>query len=502
MMNYIQIGNINLQYDESITDIERILRIIKLNRFLFEDYMGKTISLVKENLSDNNIVYVTNFDEFFDNLLKQLLNDTKFIFSLNQPELLPALYIQLLVKEESKNGETFIQVNDNITDDMLWFIIACKFFNCKNQFDELSNFLKKRNDKEHIFGWLKQTQRFNTYNYILELALNTLKEYDFYFYNNIDEIFSKMNEKNFDYAISSKNSSYKLQKISLEDLENIFFGYLDKIKAPKEWENIYIDLKNNDRIIFEECKDGKDKSEWFIDDDGIKKIKVTTDGTIKVFISFVHEFIHYISLQKNRPPFSLLEFPSIYYERAAAIYLIDIGFDKNIIKSVIENRNKNNFGVYYDLFGLLLDICRYNKKGNIIREEKIELLKNATEKTNECIENLINISLEEGNPIDDLQSLIIKDCDYGKKVDNECDYYIMQFIKKGVLVLDGYQYLTDSYLADSVLEKEDDDTILDKMVFITENLSNFNIKTISKYLGIEDTFIKKSKRKNLTNKKI
>ena len=80
MMNYIQIGNINLQYDESITDIERILRIIKLNRFLFEDYMGKTISLVKENLSDNNIVYVTNFDEFFDNLLKQLLNDTKFIF--------------------------------------------------------------------------------------------------------------------------------------------------------------------------------------------------------------------------------------------------------------------------------------------------------------------------------------------------------------------------------------------------------------------------------------
>ena len=57
--------------------------------------------------------------------------------------------------------------------------------------------------------------------------------------------------------------------------------------------------------------------------------------------------------------------------------------------------------------------------------------------------------------------------------------------------------MTDSYLADSVLEKEDDDTILDKMVFITENLSDFNIETISKYLGIEDAFTKKSKRKNL-----
>ena len=40
------------------------------------------------------------------------------------------------------------------------------------------------------------------------------------------------------------------------------------------------------------------------------------------------------------------------------------------------------------------------------------------------------------------------------------------------------------------------------MVFITENLSNFNIKTISKYLGIEDTFTKKSKRLTLTKKKI
>lgn len=498
-MNCIKMGYINLQYDESITDIERIKKIIKLNEFLFSDYKDKTISFVEQNTSDDNVVYVNNFDEFFDNLLKQLLNDTKFIFSLNQPELLPALYIQLLVEEETKNGETFIQLNDNITDDMLWFVLACKFFDCKTQFDELSNFLKYRNDKELIFEWLKQTQRFNTYNYLLEIASNYLKEYDFYFFDNLDEIFSKMNEKNFDYVISSKNSNYKLQKLSLEDFENIFFGSLDKIKAPKEWKEIYIDLKNNNRIIFEESKDGKDNSKCFIDNDGIRKIKVTTDGTVNDFISFVHEFIHYISLQKDMPPFSLLEFSSIYYERVAAIHLINIGFDENIIKSVIENRNKNNFGKYYDLFGILLDMCRYNKKGNIIREDKIELLKKATEATNECVENLINIFLEAGNPTDELQSLIIKDCDFGKKVDDECDYYIMEFIKNGLLVLDGYQYLTDSYLADSVLEKEDDDdTIFDKMVFITENLSDFNIETISKYLGIEDAFTKKSKRKNLT----
>ena len=58
--------------------------------------------------------------------------------------------------------------------------------------------------------------------------------------------------------------------------------------------------------------------------------------------------------------------------------------------------------------------------------------------------------------------------------------------------------MTDSYLADSVLEKEDDDTIKDKMIYITENLSNFNIETISKYLGIEDTFTKKPKSKKIS----
>ena len=245
-MNCIKMGDINLQYDESITDIERIKKIIKLNEFLFSDYKDKTISFVEQNDCDDNVVYVNNFDEFFDNLLKQLLNDTKFIFSLNQPELLPALYIQLLIKKESINDETFIQLDDNITDDMLWFVLACKFFDCKNQFDELSNFLKYRNDKELIFEWLKQTQRFNTYNYLLEITLNNLKEYDFYFFDNINEIFSKMNEKNFDYVLSSEASSYKLQKMSIESFENIFFGFLNKIKAPKEWKEIYIDFNQDD----------------------------------------------------------------------------------------------------------------------------------------------------------------------------------------------------------------------------------------------------------------
>lgn len=64
-MNCIKIGDIKLQYDESITDIERIKKIIKLNEFLFSDYKDKTISFVEQNTSDDNVVYVNNFDELF-----------------------------------------------------------------------------------------------------------------------------------------------------------------------------------------------------------------------------------------------------------------------------------------------------------------------------------------------------------------------------------------------------------------------------------------------------
>ena len=59
--------------------------------------------------------------------------------------------------------------------------------------------------------------------------------------------------------------------------------------------------------------------------------------------------------------------------------------------------------------------------------------------------------------------------------------------------MNGYQYLTDSYLANSILEKEEDDNNLNKMIFITEHLEDFNIEKIIHYFGIDNTFSSKPK---------
>ncbi len=504
-MAYMQVREIKLQYDEATIDIERIAEIIKLNQYLFTYYKdkGKIISLGTPILSEgDNIVYISDFDNFFDDLLKIYLGNKSIINSLNHPDLLIASYIQLLTNKATQNGDTPILFDNNISDDIVWFMVACKFFDYKTKFSDLSNFLKYRDDSDRIFNWLKESQRFKTYNYLLKVTSNVLREYDLSFLDNIDEILSKMDGENLAYALSlpqkTKRSEYDIPKMPLEDFEKIFFDFLNSIRAPYQWKNLYIKLKNETRILFEESIDGLNHSAVFRDADGILKIRVTTDGTIRCFVSFVHEFMHYVSLQGNVDalPFSLLEFPSIYYERIAANYLISIGFNENIIKRVIKDRNQNNLDIYSSISGILWDINIYNKKGIITRDDKIKPLKKTMEVIYKARSDLAKTLEKDGKPIEDLDSSIIpSDNKLGEIVDKECDGNISRFIKKGVLVLNGYQYLTDSYLADSVLEKQNDDTILDKMIFVTEHLEDFNIKKIINYLGIGNAFVPKSRNK-------
>ena len=114
-----------------------------------------------------------------------------------------------------------------------------------------------------------------------------LKEYDFSFYNNIDKIVSKMTEKNLDYIISKPKSSFPMETLSTSKLEGLFLGFLEEIKAPKEWKEIYTTLKAENRIIYEEEEGNINNSQVFVDEDGIRKIKVSNDGTINTFINLL-----------------------------------------------------------------------------------------------------------------------------------------------------------------------------------------------------------------------
>lgn len=481
----MNIEDIEIIYSEDQEqELTQIIPIIKSNYFLFADWKNQSWDFRDKTSKD--------FDLVFERRLKMLLENPEVQEVLEMPETLPSIYSQFLIKELQKQSDTAIQLNGNIPENMLWFILACKYYNVKTQFSELTDFMKYQTSKKELLDWLKETQRFETYNYLLQVASDLLKEYDLSFYNHIDDVIAKSTSKVLD-IVTSEKQLYQLENMSISEVEATFLGFLDQIKAPNEWKKAYYDLKSKNAIIYEEQIDKRNNSASFLDkDDGRRKIRVTNNNTVETFINLVHEFIHHhvaITSADKEIPFSLLEFPSIYYEKLAAIYLVSIGYDKNIIEAVMDSRNQNNVKLYESLIGIMLDISRYNNKGPITIEEKIEFIKKLDTEEKKATRALIDIFKEAGIDSTELENLVAQQINYEEEVKNDCDAMILGFAHEGLLILNGYQYLTDSWLAEKLIENSDSETP-EKMIYITNHLADFTIDSTLKYLDIQDALKK------------
>lgn len=467
--------------------------MIKLNDFLFADWKNQPWDFRDKTSKD--------FDLVFETRLQMLLDNPEVQKSLEMPEALPSIYFQFLIKELQDCNETNIQLNTNISENMLWFFLACKYYNPETQFTDLTEFMKHRMNKEELLGWLKETQRFETYNYLLQVASDWLKECDLSFYNHLGDVTLTSTSNVLNNTVSGEQL-YQLGGMSSSEAEVAFLDFLDKIHAPEEWKKTYYDLKSKNDIIYEEQIGEIDNSASFLDEaDGRRKIRVTNNNTVETFIRLVHEFMHHISNTSTDKeiPFSLREFPSLYYERVAAIYLISIGYDENIIKAVIDDRNQNNVKLYKSLIGIMVDITRYNNKGPITIEEKIEFIKKLDEEVKKETRTLIGDLKKEGIDTTELEYFVAQQINYEEEVKNECDARILEFARDGLLVLNGYQYLTDSCLADKLIEKSDSETP-EKMIYVTEHLADFTIDTVTQYLDITDALQKPNQNMQKCNK--
>ena len=90
------------------------------------------------------------------------------------------------------------------------------------------------------------------------------------------------------------------------------------------------------------------------------------------------------------------------------------------------------------------------------------------------------------------------DVDASKEVDKHCDLMIESFLREGLLLIRGYQYIFDTYLAEELLKQlNEDDTVVPKMINVTDNLSMFTLKDILSEFGIKNL----SPNSNLTREK-
>lgn len=195
-----------------------------------------------------------------------------------------------------------------------------------------------------------------------------------------------------------------------------------------------------------------------------------------------------MSSQKSIP-FSLLEFPSIYFEKIASIYLINRGYKEENVNVIANKRKQNNLDIYSSIFEIMLDIIRYNKNGQVSIEEKIESVKNIDESFQKAKNKIRELLKFAGVKDEELEYLKPQVINYEEVVKKQCDDNILRFAKDGMLILRGYQYLIANFLAKRLLEKSEID-IVSKMIYITENLADFTIDTLVESLGIEDVFDK------------
>ena len=502
-MNSIKIKGIEIRYDDN-QEINYIKNVIENNYNLFLSLLGesKVISLIPTN--NDEAIYISDFNETFYEVVNQTFNNEGNQTLLENPDLLPAFYIETLIRKNANNPISLVQPNPNVSDEMLYSLIAYVYFTKKGTFDDFVNYLKEKKETYKIINWLQTETRFDAYNYLLKTTTDYLIQNDFDFLQNISGITNMMLNQSLNNVLAQQpETEIELPTITIQEFDNLFNEFLVYINAPKSWKQTYDELKSSGRISFEKQVEDLDTSMCYRDDNDVLRILVSTDGTIKCFCSFVHEFMHYIPMQDSMTltQFSISEFPSIFFEKISAQFLRDKGFKQDVVDRVVRDRNKNNTEIYTGISSLFNDISAYINGGPISRDKKILFWENNFRAIQETREKLAKLMEENGEQVD-ISFLEAFKIDIPKEIDKECDSLIDSFIQNGLLVINGYQYLLDTYLAEEVLKKSSDDTsIITRMINVTDNLGNMNLKDVLTEFDIQD-IMGKSKKVDVKLKKI
>ena len=480
-MQKIQVLNgLSISYNEGLEQekLDKVVNFIKKYTFIFNEY---------ENNNHDETIDINEFNSFIEDFVKQIVQDENTKKIVESKDFLPTFYLTYLILKNGMAGNTIIQIPNNVTIELVLFFLSIKYYNY--DISKISATLLSDNSYEYdqIRKEIKSTQRINTYNYCLSCVATFLEEYDETMLDNLSDIINKIisNATSYFNAAISDSKLNGLKQLTNEEFDKLFIDFLDYINAPKKWCEFYNYLKANNLIEFEYDNENENGECYFDEKENKWKIKLISNGTIMTFVTFVHEFIHYVSLSQNPDiNFSLLEFPSIYYENIAAKFLKDSGYEEGIVDEILNWRNANNYELYAAQIIQFIEVLEYKKNGTFSIEKRIELNRNLIEGLNQYKINMVNLLKNEG--LNDIpQSLFnLETRDPVEIAYQDVDEKINEFIKSGVLILNGYQYLVGSLLSSYILEKNNKENANDDMVFVTEHLQDYSITSIMQLFSI------------------
>ena len=343
------------------------------------EFSNRLTELFKRMFTENFKIEINvkQFDEMVELVIKKFLSYDEIQDILRDEKFPMIRYIDYIVSELPEDTNIIFDM-ERTPKIINYILLAAKYY--ENDASKITKFLKENNkeEKEKILNWLKDNARYDLYNYLMQSFINNLEKYDLVMLDNLEDIVSTIHSAAFEsfcVHASLEQKPMQLDKLNEKLFEKLLSGFFEYINAPEEWMNEYKYLKENKFISFK-YNENEENGSCYMDPEDMKlKIEVESDGTIKTFISFIHEFMHYISLKNGIAQFSLLELPSIYYETLATDYLISLGYDEDIMNYIMLRRKKNNFGIYRSILPILLDLEEYKNNGLITRKKVIESIK-------------------------------------------------------------------------------------------------------------------------------
>lgn len=332
--------------------------------------------------------------------------------------------------------------------------------------------------------WLYNNYRWDTRNYLIEQAYNVLQALDSKFLKLLPNMIDDYSNKAVQMLISNNvDKRIDLPEISHDELDKLFCDFLDYIKAPQEWMDTYRELKQNGKMV---VNMSIAESACVSDADGVPLyLVIKDDGTINTFYTLIHEFIHYVS-NSCIAPFSISEFPSIFFERLATNFLREGGYSNDAVGAVIRMRNENNFLIFASYHPLYAAIRGYIDSGCSLtsREDLIKPFQENYEAARRAMEKQRGLN-------GDNSTLSIPSYEYiTYLVDSDCDYIIGLLQGDSLsLSIKGFKYILGTYLAEDVLEKSNSNPeVLSLMVQITSRIADTNLENILTIFGMEDLF--------------
>ena len=160
------------------------------------------------------------------------------------------------------------------------------------------------------------------------------------------------------------------------------------------------------------------------------------------------------------------------------MFLKNKGYDEKIVEDVLNTRNTNNCSLFIPQIIQLKEILEYRKNGLFSIEKRIEFNRNMIDGINQSRIKMAKLSQEAGVQEIPQHYLQLEERDPVEITYAEIDDKIEEFVKSGLLILSGYQYLVGSLLSSYLLETKIIKLCNEKMIDITNNLDKYTIKSI------------------------